>query len=77
MEQLNRDKFKRNRDLGLKLFATQSRQLVNGYAQGGDAENFWGVVDRKGLLQGLNTLGKILTNIRQEINAATDSIKWI
>jgi hypothetical protein len=37
MEQLNRDKFKRNKDLGLKLFATQSRQLVNGYAKGGDA----------------------------------------
>jgi predicted NAD-dependent protein-ADP-ribosyltransferase YbiA (DUF1768 family) len=48
MEQLNRDKFKRNRDLGLKLFATQTRQLVNGYAQGGDAEAFWGAVDRKG-----------------------------
>jgi predicted NAD-dependent protein-ADP-ribosyltransferase YbiA (DUF1768 family) len=37
MEQLNRDKFKRNRELGLKLFATQTRQLLNCYAQGGDA----------------------------------------
>jgi predicted NAD-dependent protein-ADP-ribosyltransferase YbiA (DUF1768 family) len=77
MEQLNRDKFKRNRDLGLKLFATQNRQLVNGYPQGGDAEAFWGAVDRKGQLQGLNTLGKIITTIRQEIHAGTDSIKWI
>lgn len=65
MEQLNRDKFKRNRDLGLKLFATQSRQLVNGYEQGGDAEAFWGMVTRKNELQGLNTLGNILTTIRQ------------
>jgi predicted NAD-dependent protein-ADP-ribosyltransferase YbiA (DUF1768 family) len=31
MTLLNRDKFKRNKDLGLKLFATQSRQLINGY----------------------------------------------
>jgi hypothetical protein len=31
MALLNRDKFKRNKDIGLKLFATQSRHLINGY----------------------------------------------
>lgn len=77
MEQLNRDKFKRNRDLGLKLFATQSRTLVNGYPHGGEAEAFWGAVNKKGQLQGLNTLGVILTTIRQEIHAGVDSAKWI
>lgn len=77
MEQLNRDKFKRNRDLGLKLFATQTRQLVNGYEIGGDAEAFWGMVTRKNELQGLNTLGIILTTIRQEIISSTDSAKWV
>ncbi len=64
MEQLNRDKFKRNKDLGLKLFATQNRRLVNGYPRGGDAETFWGAIEIKGLYQGLNTLGQILTTVR-------------
>jgi len=61
---LNRDKFKRNKELGLKLFATQSRQLINGYEKGGDAEMFWGAIERYGQFQGLNTLGKILNNLR-------------
>jgi hypothetical protein len=47
MLRLNRDKFKRNKDLGLKLFATQSRALVNCYAKGGDAEAFWGMIPQK------------------------------
>jgi predicted NAD-dependent protein-ADP-ribosyltransferase YbiA (DUF1768 family) len=64
MEQLNRDKFKRNKDLGLKLFATQSRRLVNGYPKGGDAETFWGAIHSNNQFQGLNTLGQILTTVR-------------
>lgn len=61
MLDLNRDKFKRNKDLGLKLFATQSRLLANCYPKGGDAELFWGMVMQKnGKYDGLNSLGKIL-----------------
>jgi hypothetical protein len=48
MEQLNRDKFKRNKDLSLKMFATQKRKLINGYDVGGEAEAFWGVIEVKG-----------------------------
>ena len=50
MIQLNRDKFKRNKDLNLKLFATQNRELINGYAKGGDAEAFWGMIMRNNQL---------------------------
>lgn len=57
MEKLNRDKFKRNKDLNLKLFATQSRKLVNGYTKGGEAEAFWGLVEKDGVFHGINTLG--------------------
>jgi predicted NAD-dependent protein-ADP-ribosyltransferase YbiA (DUF1768 family) len=65
MLRLNRDKFKRNKDLGLKLIATQSRDLVNCYAKGGDAEAFWGMLFRNGQYTGLNTLGKILATVRE------------
>jgi predicted NAD-dependent protein-ADP-ribosyltransferase YbiA (DUF1768 family) len=65
MLDLNRDKFKRNKDLGLKLFATQSRQLANCYPKGGDAELFWGMVQQpNGSFDGLNTLGKLLEEVR-------------
>jgi predicted NAD-dependent protein-ADP-ribosyltransferase YbiA (DUF1768 family) len=63
--------------LGLKLFATQTRLLCNGYTKGGDAEAFWGVIDRNGKLEGLNSLGKILTTIREEIQTNIDSICWV
>lgn len=78
MLQLNRDKFKRNKELGLKLFATQSRSLVNCYAKGGDAEAFWGMVlQRNGEFDGLNTLGKILTEVREEMRNGTDFRNWV
>lgn len=77
MEQLIRDKFKRNKDLGLKLFATQSRELINGYSQGGDAELFWGVIERGGKHEGLNTLGTITTKVREEIQKGLDSEAWV
>jgi len=64
MEQLNRDKFRRSKELGMKLFATQSRMLVNGYKKGGEAESYWGALEIKGQFSGLNTLGVILTKIR-------------
>ena len=61
---LNRDKFKRNKELALKLLATQSRELINGYGAGGQAQKFWGMVETNGTFQGLNTLGKILNELR-------------
>ena len=48
----------------MKLFATQSRALINGYLKGGDAEKFWGVVSKGNNYDGLNTLGIILSMIR-------------
>jgi predicted NAD-dependent protein-ADP-ribosyltransferase YbiA (DUF1768 family) len=60
MERLLRDKFKRNKELGGKLAATQPRGLINSYKQGGENEQYWGVVDGKGS----NSLGKILISIR-------------
>ena len=77
MFKLNRDKFKRNKDLGLKLFATQSRALVNCYSKGGDAEAFWGMIPRNGSYDGLNTLGKILTEVREEMKKGTDFVNWV
>jgi predicted NAD-dependent protein-ADP-ribosyltransferase YbiA (DUF1768 family) len=44
MERLVRDKFKRNKDLGSKLAASHPRPLVNSYKQGGENEQFWGIV---------------------------------
>lgn len=78
MMDLNRDKFKRNKDLGLKLFATQSRLLVNCYSKGGDAELFWGMIQQNnGTYDGLNTLGKILEDVRQEMKNGTDFKHWV
>jgi predicted NAD-dependent protein-ADP-ribosyltransferase YbiA (DUF1768 family) len=74
---LNRDKFKRNKELGLKLFATQSRMLINGYSKGGDAEKFWGIIDKNGTYDGLNTLGIILTTLREEMRLGTDFKNWV
>ena len=49
MLKLNRDKFKRNKELALKLLATQSRELVNGYGGGTEAHKFWGMVQVNGV----------------------------
>lgn len=77
MMKLNRDKFKRNKDLGLKFLATQARQLINCYEKGGDAEAFWGMILNNGKYDGLNTLGKIVTQIREDMRKGSDSRKWI
>lgn len=77
MMKLNRDKFKRNKDLGLKLFATQTRELVNGYGGGSDAHGFWGMIQKNGKFEGLNTLGKALHQIREEMKNGSDFRKWV
>jgi hypothetical protein len=44
MCKLIRDKFKRSKEIALKLLATQSRELVNIYKKGGEYEKYWGMV---------------------------------
>ena len=61
MEKLTRDKFKRTKQLGSKLGATNPRNLVNTYKAGGENQMYWGVVDGKGN----NALGRILVSIRE------------
>jgi hypothetical protein len=73
MERLLRDKFKRNKELGGKLAETHPRTLVNSFKEGGESEQFWGVLQGKGS----NTLGKILMAIREEIRNGSDWPRWI
>ncbi|CAM6006601.1 unnamed protein product [Sphagnum balticum] len=70
MERLVRDKFKRNREIGGKLAATQSRTLVNGFKLGGENEAYWGMLPEG---QGFNALGRILMQVREEIQQGLDS----
>lgn len=77
MLRINRDKFKRNKELGLKLLATQSRQLINGYGGGGQAQAFWGMLQLNSTFQGLNTLGKVLMQIREQIKNNNDHAQWV
>ena len=48
MEQLLRDKFRRNTDLRDKLKATEKRELINSYEDATVSNMFWGVVDGEG-----------------------------
>ena len=77
MTLLNRDKFKRNKELGLKLIATQGRHIINGVERGGEAEHFWGMVQRNGHFEGQNSLGKILMSLREEMKSGLDSKNWV
>ena len=58
---LLRQKFAKGSDLGNRLLATGNQPLVEGNAWG---DTFWGVCRGKGL----NTLGKLLMQVRDEIS---------
>jgi predicted NAD-dependent protein-ADP-ribosyltransferase YbiA (DUF1768 family) len=60
MEKLLRDKFKRNKELNGKLAETHPRGLINSFKEGGEVEQYWGVVQGKGN----NALGKMLVGLR-------------
>ena len=64
MEIVNRDKFRRNKDLREKLLTTQERDLINEVPNENDREDslFWGIIKD----QGQNQLGRILEKIRHD-----------
>ena len=69
MEKLVRDKFKRSRELSGTLAATVPQVLTNTYEEGGEVEEYWGVVNGRGS----NILGKILMSVRKEIVDGSDT----
>jgi predicted NAD-dependent protein-ADP-ribosyltransferase YbiA (DUF1768 family) len=73
METLLRDKFRRHRDLRVKLANTGRRELVNSYNDVTVSNLFWGMVKK----QGQNQLGIILSTIRQDIQGQKDLDKWV
>uniref|UniRef100_A0A7S3NX51 FHA domain-containing protein n=1 Tax=Euplotes crassus TaxID=5936 RepID=A0A7S3NX51_EUPCR len=75
METVNRDKFRRNKELREKLLATQGRELVNVVPLEHDSEDslFWGVIKN----QGQNQLGRILENIRKDAILNKELEKWV
>lgn len=68
MEEIVRAKFLQNSHLAGKLLATKERQLVEGNTWG---DTYWGVDIRTG--QGENHLGRILMQVRNELNVVDDS----
>ena len=73
MEKLVRDKFKRSRELSGTLAATVPQVLTNTYEEGGEVEEYWGVVNGRGS----NILGKILMSVRKEVVDGSGTEKWI
>ena len=73
MEKLVRDKFRRHRDLRDKLKATSNRELINTYADATNSNIFWGIVDNKGQ----NQLGRIIENVRYDIQTNVELEKWL
>lgn len=73
MEMIVRDKFRRNRDLREKLKATENRELLNTYSDSTISNLFWGIVENKGQ----NQLGRLLEQIRNDINHNMELEKWL
>lgn len=75
METVNRDKFRRNKELREKLVSTQGRELVNIITLDKDSEDslFWGVIKN----QGQNQLGRILGDIRKDCLQNKELEKWV
>ncbi|KRX10356.1 SMAD/FHA domain [Pseudocohnilembus persalinus] len=73
MESLLRDKFRRNKDLKERLMETGNRQLINTYDEETESNLYWGHINGKGQ----NHLGKLLENIRNDIQRGLDLHKWI
>ena len=63
MKIIVREKFRQNPDLAAKLLATGEEELVEENTWG---DTFWGRVNGKGL----NTLGEILMEVREEMEQA-------
>lgn len=75
MEIVNRDKFRRNKELREKLLTTQERELVNEITFENDREDslFWGLIKD----QGQNQLGRVIEKIRYDIRVNKELEKWI
>lgn len=75
MEIVNRDKFRRNKELREKLATTMDREIVNEIYTDNDKEDslFWGVINN----QGQNQLGRILEKIRNDIRLDKELEKWV
>ena len=73
MEKLVRDKFRRHRNLRDKLKATGNREIINTYSDVTSSNLFWGVVNNKGQ----NQLGRIIENIRYDIQTNVELEKWL
>ena len=81
MEQLTRDKFRRNPDIRERLKQTQDRPLINAiadkHAHSLDFESsdnlLWGRIGK----QGENQLGLILEKVRTSINSDFELEDWL
>jgi predicted NAD-dependent protein-ADP-ribosyltransferase YbiA (DUF1768 family) len=75
MEIVNRDKFRRNKDLREKLQTTQDREIINEISNENDREDslFWGTIKQ----QGQNQLGRIIENVRRDIHIQKELEKWV
>jgi len=74
MEQLLRDKFRRNRDLQKRLVDTGDVPLVNVYPDTANPNNtYWGKVGG----QGHNKVGKILETIRRDLLDGREIDEWL
>eukprot|EP00347_Sterkiella_histriomuscorum_P005853 403355024 len=73
MEKIQRDKFRRSRDLRERLAATQNREIINHLTDKNDENLFWGMVNK----QGQNNLGKILERVRQSVYDESEMEQWM
>jgi len=73
MEVINRDKFRRSKDLREKLDATLDREIVNEITNDTEDSLFWGVIGNKGQ----NQLGRIMEKIRRDIRDGSELDKWV
>lgn len=75
MEIVNRDKFRRNKELREKLDSTLDREIVNEITDDNDREDslFWGVIKD----QGQNQLGRIIEKIRRDMRDNRELEKWV
>lgn len=48
MENLTRDKFRRNKDLRERLATTQTREIINVLNEKNEENLFWGIVGKNG-----------------------------
>ena len=80
MEIINRDKFRRNKELKDKLLTTMERELINDITfelESGEVldymTDFWGVINN----QGQNQLGRILEKIRRDCREGNELDRWV